>query len=302
VSQQSTEEDQQSTEGRELVVSYLFLRRAVGWIAILLPIVLLAGNLISSAASPPESMSGYYYTDMRNIFVGSLCALGVFLVAYNGYDDVDRWVTTTAGLGAIGVAFCPTKPAVCLVGAVACPPPSVRQLSTSQTWVGDIHLGFALLAFLMLGLMALRFAKTGKTPPGLGWAGQLRYGLGFGPPAAGPPAAGSPTAGQPATGQPATGQPAAGLPRDSAADTVIYRVSGITVFACVLLAILANLLPASVNASWRLLFIFEAVAVVAFGVSWFAKGHTIAGIQALMQRGATAAKTTAAARALEDHR
>jgi hypothetical protein len=52
-------------------------------------------------------------------------------------------------------------------------------------------------------------------------------------------------------------------------------------------------------ASWRLLFIFEAVAVVAFGVSWFVKGHTIAGIQALMQRGATAAKTTAAARALE---
>jgi hypothetical protein len=278
---------EQSTEGKQLVVSYLFLRRAVGWIAILLPIVLLAGNLISSAASPPESMSGYYYTDMRNIFIGSLCALGVFLVAYNGYYNVDRWVTTIAGLGAIGVAFCPTKPAVCVAGAVACPAPSVRQLATHQTVVGDIHLGFALLAFVMLGLMALRFAKTGPTPAGLGWAGQLRYGLGFGPPAAGQP--------------PAAGPPATGAPRDPAADTVIYRVSGITVFACVLLAILANLLPASVNASWRLLFIFEAVAVVAFGVSWFAKGHTIAGIQALMQRGATAAKTTAAARALEDH-
>ena len=282
---------EQSTEGKQLVVSYLFLRRAVGWIAILLPIVLLAGNLITSAASPPESMSGYYYTDMRNIFVGSLCALGVFLVAYNGYDNVDRWVTTIAGLGAIGVAFCPTKPAVCLIGAAACPPPSVRQLSTHQTVVGDIHLGFALVAFLMLGLMALRFAKTGPTPSGLGWAGRLRYGLGFGPPAPGGPAAGRPA-----------GPLAAGPPRDSAAGTVIYRVSGITVFACVLLAILANLLPASVNASWRLLFIFEAVAVVAFGVSWFAKGHTIAGIAALMHRGATAAKTTAAARALEDHR
>jgi hypothetical protein len=39
------------------------------------------------------------------------------------------------------------------------------------------------------------------------------------------------------------------------------------------------------------------VAVVAFGVSWFVKGQTIQGIQALMQRGATAAKTTAAAAA-----
>jgi hypothetical protein len=267
---------QQSTEGRELAVSYLFLRRAVGWIAILLPIVLLAGNLISSAASPPESISGYYYTDMRNIFVGSLCALGVFLVAYNGYDDVDQWVTTIAGLGAIGVAFCPTKPAVCVAGAVTCPAPSVRQLATHQTVVGDIHLGFALLAFVMLGLMALRFAKTGPTPSGLSFWGRLRYGLGFGP-------------------------PAAGQPRDSAADTVIYRVSGITVFACVLLAILANLLPASVNASWRLLFIFEAVAVVAFGVSWFVKGQTIQGIQPLMHRGATAARPAAAVRELEEH-
>jgi hypothetical protein len=29
---------------------------------------------------------------MRNIFVGALCALGVFLGAYNGYDEVDRWI------------------------------------------------------------------------------------------------------------------------------------------------------------------------------------------------------------------
>jgi hypothetical protein len=255
-------------EGKQLVVSYLFLRRAVGWIAILLPVVLLVGNLISSTASPPESMSGYYYTDMRNIFIGSLCALGVFLVAYNGYDNVDRWVTSIAGLGAIGVAFCPTKPAVCVPGAATCPAPAVRQLPASQNVVGDIHLGFALLAFLMLALMALRFAKTGPTPAGQDFLGKLRYGLGFGAPVA--------------------GQPAAGQPRNSRADTVLYRVSGITVFACVLLAILANLLPASVNASWRLLFIFEAVAVIAFGVSWFVKGQTIAGIQALMQRGVAA--------------
>ena len=79
------------------------------------------------------------------------------------------------------------------------------------------------------------------------------------------------------------------------------HVSGITILSCVLLAALSNLLPSSVNADWPLLFIFEAVAVVAFGVSWFAKGHTIQGIQALMQRGATGAKTTAAARELEDH-
>ena len=267
---------QRNTEGNQLVVSYLFLRQAVGWIAILLPIVLFAGNLISSATSPPDSMSGYYYTDMRNIFVGALCALGVFLVAYSGYDEVDRWITNIAGLAAIGVAFCPTKPAVCPAAVATCPASQVRHLSASQQVVGDIHLVFAVLAFIMLGLMALRFAKTGPTPPRQSFWDQIRYGLGYGP-------------------------PAAGQSRASATETLIYRTSGFTIFICVLLAALANLLPASVNADWRLLFIFEAVAVIAFGVSWFAKGRTIQGIQALMRKGAAATRPTAAVRELEEH-
>ena len=83
----------------------MFLRQTVGWIGTLLPAVLIVGVAVSSTASRPGSMSGYYYTDMRNIFVGALCALGVFLGAYAGYDDVDRWITNIAGIGAIGVAL-----------------------------------------------------------------------------------------------------------------------------------------------------------------------------------------------------
>ena len=48
---------------------------------------------------------------MRNIFVGALCALGVFLGAYDGYDEVDSpdYQHQLLALCAIGVAFCPTK-------------------------------------------------------------------------------------------------------------------------------------------------------------------------------------------------
>jgi hypothetical protein len=268
---------QRSPDRNQLIVSYMFLRQTVGWIGTLLPVVLLVGATTSSTAPRPDSMSGYYYTDMRNIFVGALCALGVFLGAYDGYDDVDRWITNIAGFGAIGVAFCPTKPAVCVAGAEACPASSVTHLSTSQQVVGDIHLVFAAATFIALGVMALRFAKGGLTPPGQSAMGQIRYGLGFGKPSDGSP------------------------PRQYTGDNVIYRVSGITILSCVILAALSNLLPASVKAHWPLLFIFEAVAVFAFGISWFVKGRTIQGIRARIRKGAPATRPLMTIRQLEDH-
>ena len=231
--QQSLGVDQTSADENQLVISYTLLRQVVGWIGTLLPIVLLVGVAISSTQARPDSMSGYYYTDMRNVFVGALCALGAFLGAYDGYDDLDRWITNIAGFCAIGVAFCPTKPTVCVPGPHACPASSVALLSTGQQVVGDIHVFFAVTTFVMLGLMALRFAKGGKTPSG----------------------------------------------RDILRENFIYRASGITILSCVLLAVLSNLLPASVNAHWPLLFIFEAVAVFSFGVSWFVKGRTMEGIR-----------------------
>lgn len=263
---------QRRPEKNELIISYMFLRKTVGWIGSLLPIVLIAGNTIFFATPRPYSMSGYYYTHMRNVFVGALCALGVFLVAYAGYDELDRWITNIAGFGAIGVAFFPTDPAVCPAQAQACLPPSVRQLSTGQQVVGGFHLAFAIITFLALALMALRFAKAGQTPDGLGLLGRIRYGLGFGPPGD-------------------SQRPPQKKPR-----TMIYRACGLTIVACVILGALSNLLSEAVRADWPLLFIFEALAVFAFGVSWFAKGRTMEGLVSRMRASARAKVTTTGAR------
>jgi hypothetical protein len=267
---------QRRRDRNELIVSYLFLRQAVGWIGALLPIVLLAGNAISSTMPRPDSVSGYYYTDMRNTLVGALCALGVFLVAYKGYDDVDLWITNIAGFGAIGVAFCPTKPTVCTPGIRACPVSSVARLSTSQRVVGDIHVFFAAVTFLALGLMALRFAKRGMTPAGQSMISRLRYGLGF-------------------------GKPDTISPQRYTGENAVYHVSGITILSCVLLAALSNLLPTSVNAHWPLLFIFESVAIFAFGVSWFEKGRTIQGLLARTRKARYATTSSALDGELEPH-
>jgi hypothetical protein len=255
---------QRDKNQNQLVVNYLYLRKAVGWVGALLPIVLIAGNAIFFTTVLPDSMSSYYYTSMRNVFVGALCALGVFLIAYVGYDESDRWITNVAGMGTIGVALCPTKPTVCGAAARTCVAPSVRSLSQEQQIVGNIHLGFAVIAFLALGVMAMRFAKLPPPPEPrqrglLNW---LRDVLGFRLP----------------------GQPDTRLPDEKRRD-VIFRACGIAIVLCVVLAALANFLPSSVTTDVPVLFILEALAVFAFGVSWFVKGRTmIPALRARIQR------------------
>jgi hypothetical protein len=86
--------------------SYLSLRKAVGWIGILLPFVLVLGNiLIFGEREVLTNMSVYYHTGMRDIFVGAICAIALFLFFYRGYDRWDDRSADLAGIFALGVAF-----------------------------------------------------------------------------------------------------------------------------------------------------------------------------------------------------
>ncbi|MEE1788556.1 hypothetical protein PUR71_37500 [Streptomyces sp. SP17BM10] len=123
-----------------------FLRLGVGLIGILLPIALPLGNWLfaelrglSTNGYWPASMSGAYYSSTRNVFVGSLCALGVFLVCYRFDRRDDRW-STAAGACAIGVALCPTSP----------PNPTAF-----QNTVGAVHLVLATLLYTVLALFSV---------------------------------------------------------------------------------------------------------------------------------------------------
>src|SRR6185437_14250201 len=122
----------------ELAVSYLFLRRAIGLIGALLPIVHPLGYSLSTGRwQLLASVSSYYYSDMRNVFVGSLCAVGVFLVCYR-YRHWDDVFATIGGACAIGVAVCPTKPAVA---------------SRLAATVGVLHVVFAALFLVNMALI-----------------------------------------------------------------------------------------------------------------------------------------------------
>lgn len=134
-----------------LVRSFLFLRRGVGFIGMTLPFVLILGNLLVGGGVL-YSISGYYHSDLRDIYVGALCACGVFLLFYRGYGRSDQVASIVAGVSAIGAALFPIAPPL---GA-----------SRVDEVVGALHITFAAVLFLTFAYFCLfEFPKTGGMRP-----------------------------------------------------------------------------------------------------------------------------------------
>lgn len=167
----------------EMVMDYRALRAVIGLIAFLLVPVIYAGNwlLFTRHAGGcflpnprlPDSLSGYYYTHMRNMFIGGMCAMGIFLAAYRGHDRWDSRLTNVAGLAAICIALCPTMPPYYsqspngpnqfFTAANVCGPvtPITYQQSPSQRLFSYVHLGSLVVLFVMVFLMVLvQFTRT----------------------------------------------------------------------------------------------------------------------------------------------
>ncbi len=93
------------------VISYLNLRIALGFVGFFLPIILVIGTWsFADCTQVQPSISHYYYTVMGNYFVGSLCAVAMFLFFYKGVDKRDSIVANFAAVFALLVAFFPTDP------------------------------------------------------------------------------------------------------------------------------------------------------------------------------------------------
>lgn len=89
-----------------LVLSYLGVRRAIGVSGLLLPVLLGPVGLLFGIEIQ-DNMSSYYHTPLRDIFVGTLCAIGIFLFCYQGYDRVENWTANIGAASALGVALFP---------------------------------------------------------------------------------------------------------------------------------------------------------------------------------------------------
>jgi len=144
---QNNDQDDQS-----LVISYLTLRKAIGIFGLLFPLVLAVGAYVLFSAGIQRSVSSYYHTGMRDVFVGTLCVIGFFLFSYKGYEHKDDLAGDLGCVFALGMALFPTTPE----------PP----VPAGAAFIGAVHLTFAALFFLVLIYFCLvLFVKTSPDKP-----------------------------------------------------------------------------------------------------------------------------------------
>ena len=96
---------------RDVVYTYRYLRAAM--IALLFMLVFSVGYQWwweTGRTCVLGSISAYYYTPARTIFVGSLCALGACLIAYKGHSPAEDVLLNFSGFMAFVVAIVPTVP------------------------------------------------------------------------------------------------------------------------------------------------------------------------------------------------
>lgn len=91
-----------------IVETYFVLRMVIAGGAFALPPALLVWVAVGSDLPMPGSLSAFYYTPARGLFVGTLVAIGVALVAYRGYTRGENRLLNAAGTLAIVVALFPT--------------------------------------------------------------------------------------------------------------------------------------------------------------------------------------------------
>jgi len=148
--------------------SYLFIRTVVGLLAIGLPIILIIGEgfFLNGTVQVRGSISAYYHTSMRDVFVGVLCVTGFLLATYlSGQRRTwDFWFSLAAGVAVLGVAFFPTARPNVPDSALRCgtvPMPDgcapIQQL-LGETVVAGFHFFCAAVFILSLAKMALLFA------------------------------------------------------------------------------------------------------------------------------------------------
>jgi hypothetical protein len=143
-------------EGDRYLRSFLLMRTAIGFLGIGLPVLLIAGDgLFLSGEVPRSSLSAYYHTGMRDVFVGTLCATAFFLITYMFFHYTwDNLLSILAGAAVLCVAVFPTAGSAPLT-------PLQERLGEAQA--SRIHFTAAAVFILSLAAISFLFGRSEAT-------------------------------------------------------------------------------------------------------------------------------------------
>lgn len=228
--------DRQKEVENDLVFSYLTLRNLIGISGMLLPVVLLLFTTRTPGSPPVEfSISNYYYTNTGDLLVVLLSILGVFLFTYNGYDWWERIITILSAVCAIGIAFSPTG-INCPSGGTDCL--NDRSIHTFKYNIQDIRsiMHFVFSAGFFIFSAVICLVYF---PKGVVPRNE-------------------------------DGKKSQKLKRN-----IIFRICGWVMIGCVAILVLYVAFQKQIDTDIPVVFIFEAIAIEAFGLAWITKGQSL---------------------------
>lgn len=144
------------------IFTYRRIRRAIGILGMGLPFVLILFSIIPFFNTPFQaSISDYYYSNLRELFTGTLSAVGLFLMRYKGHGNKllyknDNFLTNLAGVMAIGIAFFPTNSANDL-------PKTYSLIPLDENWISIVHYSCAAIFFLSFAMLSLFVFTIGSS-------------------------------------------------------------------------------------------------------------------------------------------
>ncbi len=134
-----------------LVQNYLQIRRSIGVLGMLMPLIMGPGGLLVFNIPIQENMSSYYHTVLRDMFVGIMCSIGIFFYCYRGQSRVESWTANLTCAAAFGIALMP-------IDAGADP-------MEQSSWLGVGHSISGAVFFTMMAFFPLYIFPTGQ----VGW-------------------------------------------------------------------------------------------------------------------------------------
>ncbi len=140
------------------------LRRLIGILGILLPLLLYLVLLIDSGVRfPMESISHYYFTRASGVFIIVVSLLAIFLLIYKGCEEGDFFFSSAAGIFALCLLLFPTNNiTLCCDTARKY---SLTYLPTHGSFREDFHLFSAAIFLTSLAWMSFHiFTKSDKPP------------------------------------------------------------------------------------------------------------------------------------------